>query len=58
MVMTSDVAACLLEDVIDTLIEVGNGTTEDHLNEALHKLLRFRDEWFSLKRGEVIASKN
>ena len=44
--MKKEEASILLEDVIDTLIEVGNGITEKHLHEACDKLLKFRDEFF------------
>ena len=33
----------LIEDVLDVLTEVGNGTTDEDLREALNKLLKFRD---------------
>ena len=33
----------LIEDVLDTLIEVGNGTTDEMLHEAANKLFRVRD---------------
>ena len=33
----------LIEDVLDTLIEVGNGTTDEMLHEAADKLFRVRD---------------
>ena len=33
----------LIEDVLDTLIEVGNGTTDEMLHEAADELFRVRD---------------
>ena len=33
----------LIEDVLDTLIEVGNGTTDEMLHEAANKLFMVRD---------------
>lgn len=45
--LSDDEATVILEDVIDTLIEVGNGTTEKQLHEAADKLLNFRDNWFN-----------
>ena len=33
----------LIEDVLDTLIEVGNGTTDELLHEAANKLFMVRD---------------
>jgi len=39
-------ASIIIEDVLDTLIEVGNGTTQEHLKEACTKLFKFRDEFF------------
>lgn len=44
--MTKEEASTILEDVIDTLFEVGNGVTDDMLHEACDKLFKFRDEWF------------
>ena len=44
--MTPDEATRMYEDVLDTLIEVGNGTTEADLNEALLLLTKLRDEHF------------
>lgn len=44
--MTKEEAREILEDVLDTLVEVGNGTTDDDLKEAADHLFRFRDEWF------------
>ena len=41
--ITREEAFSLIDDVIDTLIEVGNGTTEDMLHEAADKLLVVRD---------------
>jgi hypothetical protein len=43
--MTPDEATILYEDVLDVLTEVGNGTTDDMLHEALNKLFRIRDEY-------------
>lgn len=32
----------LIEDVLDTLVEVGNGVTDEHLHEAADKLFKAR----------------
>lgn len=50
-------AALLIEDVLDILFEVGNGTTEEDLVEAAEKLLKFRDEFFNPLRltSELLA---
>lgn len=45
-VISKDEASELLEDVLDTLVEVGNGATHEMLKEACDKLFRFRDKWF------------
>ena len=56
-------ASILLEEVLDTLIEVGNGTTEEHLHEAVDRLSKFRDEYFmwsilqNVKKVEKILEK-
>jgi predicted amidophosphoribosyltransferase len=39
-------ASSLLEDVLDQLVEVGNGATDESLHEACDKLFAFRDEYF------------
>ena len=41
------VAALLLEDVLDTLVEVGNGTSDEDLRLACKKLFLFRDAYFN-----------
>jgi hypothetical protein len=46
--LSVDEASEILEDVIDTLIEVGNGVTDKMLHEAADKLLRFRDQYFDV----------
>lgn len=43
-------AGILLEDVIDTLIEVDNGITDEMLHEATDKLFKFRDDYFKWKK--------
>ncbi len=50
--LSDDEAASILEDVLDTLIEVGNGITDEHLHESADDLLQFRDYWFNLNRGD------
>jgi hypothetical protein len=49
-------ASIILENIIDTLIEVGNGVTDEDLHEAADQLLKFRDEWFNntIEKEEVI----
>lgn len=42
-----EVAALLLEDVLDTLVEVGNGTSDEDLRLACKKLFLFRDAYFN-----------
>jgi hypothetical protein len=44
--MKREEASLILEDVIDTLIRVGNWTVNEDLREAADKLLKFRDQWF------------
>lgn len=44
--LTIEDAAFILEDVIDTLCQVGNGVTHEHLHEAADYLFAFRDLWF------------
>jgi hypothetical protein len=39
-------ASIILETVLDTLIEVGNGTTDRQLHEQCDQLFKFRDKWF------------
>jgi hypothetical protein len=53
--MTKEEATTILEDVLDTLVEVGNGTTEEHLKEACDKLFKFRDEWFNKSEKKIMS---
>lgn len=45
--LSREVAALLLEDVLDTLVEVGNGTSDEDLRLACMKLFLFRDAYFN-----------
>jgi len=47
--LTDDDARLIIEDVLDTLIEVGNGITDADLHEAADKLFIFRDYWLKNK---------
>lgn len=38
-----DEVMLLIEEILDTLIEVGNGVTDEHLHEAADKLFKIRD---------------
>lgn len=40
-------ARLIIEDVLDTLIEVGNGVTDEELHYAADKLFKFRDAWLN-----------
>jgi len=42
-------AVCIIEDVLDTLVEVGNGVTDEMLHEAADLLFVFRDKWLNKK---------
>lgn len=53
--LTKKEAAEILEDVLDVLVEVGNGTTDEQLQEACDKLFKFRDGYFNLV-GALILS--
>jgi len=44
--MNKEDASSLLEEIIDILTEVGNGTTDKDLERAKCLLFLFRDEWF------------
>jgi hypothetical protein len=46
-------AKIILENVLDTLIEVGNGTTYEMLHEACDELFRFRDMFDRIIADEV-----
>jgi hypothetical protein len=46
--LTKEESSILLEYVIDTLIEVGNGVTDKDLHEAADRLFKFRDFWFNI----------
>ena len=43
--MTRDEAKEILEDALDLLVEVGNGTTDKDLHDAASKLFTFKSEW-------------
>lgn len=45
--LSRGVAALLLEDVLDTLVEVGNGASNEMLRLACSKLFLFRDGYFN-----------
>lgn len=45
--LTLEGASVILETVIDTLCEVGNGITDYDLHVACDQLLHFRDNWFN-----------
>ena len=47
----------LIEDVLDTLIEVGNGTTDEMLHEAADKLFMVRDLLEATEKGLVLPIK-
>lgn len=51
--LTESEAFNLVDNVIDTLIEVGNGTTDDMLHEAADILFLVRDYYISEKEGEA-----
>lgn len=38
-------ASLIIENVLDTLVEVGNGSTENDLHKAADYLFAFRDKW-------------
>lgn len=42
----------LIESVLDTLVEVGNGTTNEMLHEAADKMFQVRDVLEGKKRKE------
>jgi 3-polyprenyl-4-hydroxybenzoate decarboxylase len=44
--LSDDDAALIIENVIDTLVEVGNGTTDEELHKAADYLFALRDKWF------------
>lgn len=44
--LSDDDAAYIIEVVLDTLVEVGNGTTDADLHEAADYLFALRDHWF------------
>ena len=47
----------LIEDILDTLIEVGNGTTDEMLHEAANKLFKVRDLLEATEKGLVLPIK-
>lgn len=51
--LTNDDAALILEIVLDTLVEVGNGTTDEELHKAADYLFALRDKWFNKKQIRI-----
>ena len=45
-ILSDDDAKLIIEEVIDTLVEVGNGTTDEQLHKACDYLLSLRDLLF------------
>lgn len=45
-ILSDDDAKLIIEEVIDTIVEVGNGTTDEQLHKACDYLLSLRDLWF------------
>lgn len=39
-------ASLIIENLLDTLIEVGNGTTDEELHKSADYLFVLRDKWF------------
>jgi 3-polyprenyl-4-hydroxybenzoate decarboxylase len=46
-------AVLIIETVLDTLIEVGNGVTDEDLHKQVEYLLAFRDIWMSPKIEKI-----
>lgn len=44
--LSDDDAALIIENVLDVLVEVGNGTTDEELYKAADYLFALRDKWF------------
>jgi hypothetical protein len=42
-------AALIIEIVLDSLVEVGNGTSKQTLHESANYLFALRDKWFKNK---------
>ena len=45
--MNTEEAKEILENVLDALVEVGNGISDEELHKQCSELFRFRDEWFN-----------
>lgn len=44
--LSDDDAALIIENVLDTLVEVENGITDEELHKAAGYLFALRDKWF------------
>ena len=44
--LTDEDAALIIEIVLDSLIEVGNGVSDETLHESAEYLFALRDKWF------------
>ncbi len=51
--LTDQDASSIINGLLDTLIEVGNGgITDAHLHEEADRLFALRDYWFKQKTGK------
>lgn len=45
--LSDDDAAFIIENVLDALVEVGNGITDEALHKQAEYLFALRDKWFN-----------
>jgi hypothetical protein len=45
--LSDDDAALIIENVLDALVEVGNGITDEELHKQAEYLFALRDKWFN-----------
>lgn len=45
--LSDDDAALIIENVLDALVEVGNGITDEELHKTADYLFALRDKWFN-----------
>ena len=50
--LSTNQVGLILENALDTLTEVGNGTTDEQLHKELNYLFALRDLWFSKLHGD------
>lgn len=52
--LTDEDAKFIIEEVLDCLVEVGNGTTDKQLHECANFIFALQDNWLKKRLNETI----